>query len=88
MKNRWLFRRSCTLLAEDLIEWMLENHFKKDGFENREENLGYWELTMRYVSRKHMDLVTSEEDFKRIFNNYLTHHNLRRAINYGKELSK
>ena len=60
----------------------------QDGFENRKENLKYWKVSMRHASRKFMDSTTTKEEFSRKFNNFLTHHNLRRAINYGKELSK
>ena len=87
MKNRWLFRRSCGLLAEKHLNWMLENYFKKT-WEDREKDLENWKIAMRYVSRKHMDSTKTPEEFTTKFRNFLTHHNLRGAILVGKKLSK
>lgn len=89
MKNRWLFRRSCGLLVEKHLEWMLEKYFKKNAdWVTREDDLENWKTAMRYVSRKHMDLTETEIEFTRKFSTFLTHHNLRRAILVGRKLSK
>ena len=57
MKNRWLFRRSCGLLVEKHLEWMLEKYFKKNAeWTTRKDDLENWKTAMRFVSRKHMDL--------------------------------
>lgn len=88
MKNRWLFRRSCGLLVEQHIEWMLKKYFKDSNWKNNEEDLESWKIAMRFVSRKHMDITETESEFTSKFDHFLTHHNLRRAILVGKKLSK
>lgn len=68
---------------------MTEKYFKKtETWINREQDLKYWKITMRDVSKKHMDTTYTVDEFKKKFGHFLTHHNLRRAILIGKDLSK
>tara|TARA_Y100000034_G_scaffold38278_2_gene47032 strand:- start:13457 stop:13687 length:231 start_codon:yes stop_codon:yes gene_type:complete len=76
-------------LVEKHLDQMVEKYFKKNKeWATRKEDLEHWKMAMRKVSRKYMDETLQREDFSKKFYYFLTHHNLRRAIHYGKKLSK
>jgi len=67
---------------------MLEYHFTKGCWEDKEEDLESWKVAMRFVSRKHMESTKTKDEFLIKFNGFLTHHNLKRAVVVGNKLKK
>jgi len=85
MKNRWLIRHSCRLLAEKRLDAAIKKYFKNN---TDKKALKYWKAAMKYVLNKYMDKTSTKEEFSSEFTSFISKHNFQAAIQFGEELSK
>lgn len=83
MKNRWLIRHSCRLLAEKRLKEAIKKYFKNN---NDKKALKHWKAAMMYALNKYMDKTSTKEEFSSEFTRFIFKHDFQAAIEFGEEL--